>query len=268
VVIVSNPTALHLDVAIPAAEAGCCLLIEKPISHTLERVDDLMAALRRGGGQALVGFQFRYHPTMQAAARLIAEGAIGVPYTVRSHWAEYLPDWHPWEDYHQSYAARADLGGGVIHSLCHPFDYLSWLLGSVSSLWAFAGSLGGLGLTVEDTAEIGLRFQNGAVGSLHLDYVQRPPVHTWQINGQAGTMTWDNATAELHVFRAATNTWEVIAPPTGFERNDLFLAELRHFLAVVRGEAEPTCKVKDGIRALEMALLARASAADGRIKTL
>ncbi len=265
-VIISNPTALHLDVAIPAAEAGCHLLLEKPVSHTLERVGDLQAALERGKGKVLVGFQFRYHPTMQAAVRLIREGAIGTPFSVRSHWGEYLPAWHPWEDYRRSYAARADLGGGVIHSLCHPFDYLSWLLGEIDALWAFAGALGGLELTVEDTAEIGLRFKSGAVGSLHLDCVQRPPSHTWQINGQSGMMTWDNATAELRVFRAVINAWEIIPPPPNFERNDLFLAEMRHFLAVIRGEAEPVCGLQDGLRALEMALLARASAADGRIK--
>src|SRR5512142_2715742 len=43
-VIIANPTALHLDVAIPAAEAGCAILMEKPISHSLERVDDLRKA--------------------------------------------------------------------------------------------------------------------------------------------------------------------------------------------------------------------------------
>jgi predicted dehydrogenase len=267
-VIVSNPTALHLEVAIPAAEAGCHLLLEKPVSHTLDRIDRLQSALAHGGGQVLVGFQFRYHPTMRAAARLLQENVIGAPFSVRAHWGEYLPAWHPWEDYHLSYAARADLGGGVIHSLCHPFDYLSWLMGGIDSLWAFSGSLGGLGLSVEDTSEIGLRFKSGAMGSLHLDCVQRPPAHHWQINGQDGTMTWDNATAELRVFRASANSWEVIPPPEGFERNDLFLAEMRHFLDVIRGEVQPTCSLQDGIQALEIALQARASAADGRMKIL
>ena len=72
--IVSNPTALHLDVAIPAAEAGCHLLLEKPISHTMERIDALQAAVKRGGGQVLVGFQFRFHPGLQQVARLLSEG--------------------------------------------------------------------------------------------------------------------------------------------------------------------------------------------------
>ena len=59
--IISNPTSLHLDIAIPAARAGCHLFLEKPISHSLERIDELQEAVQQGGGQVFVGFQFRYH---------------------------------------------------------------------------------------------------------------------------------------------------------------------------------------------------------------
>src|SRR5512144_2106683 len=61
-VIVANPTALHLDVAIPAAEAGCAILLEKPVSHSLEQVETFQNAVRRGGARVLVAFQFRFHP--------------------------------------------------------------------------------------------------------------------------------------------------------------------------------------------------------------
>ena len=111
-VIVSNPTAFHLNVAIPAAEAGCHLLLEKPVSHTLDGVSDLQEAVRRGGGQVLVGFQFRFHPGLQKIANLLSEAAIGRPLSFRAHWGEWLPGWHPWEDYRSGFSARADLGGG------------------------------------------------------------------------------------------------------------------------------------------------------------
>src|SRR5690349_12225916 len=61
-VIVSNPTALHLDVAIPAADAGCHILLEKPVSHSMDRLDALQTAAQKSGSRILVGFQFRYHP--------------------------------------------------------------------------------------------------------------------------------------------------------------------------------------------------------------
>lgn len=260
-VIVSNPTALHLDVAIPAAESGASLLIEKPISHSLNRLPDLEKALQRGGGQAVAAFQFRWHPGLQQAQKLIAEGAIGRITSVRAHWGEYLPAWHPWEDYRKSYSARPELGGGVVLTLCHPFDYLRWLLGEVKSVYALTGKLGGLGLEVEDTADITLGFESGAVGSLHLDYIQRPATHRLQIVGTHSTMRWDNANGAVRIFHPETDAWETFAAPDGFERNDMFLAEMRHFLALLRGEAQPACTLKDGTIALQLALAAYESAA-------
>jgi predicted dehydrogenase len=275
-VIVSNPTALHMDVAIPAAEAGCAILLEKPISNDLSRVDELRQAAAASGNKILVGFQFRYHPTLNKARELIAAGAIGKVLTVHVHWGEYLPNWHPWEDYRQSYAARADLGGGVIVTLTHAFDYLRSLLGEVDALWSFNGHISPLEIDVEDVAEIGLKFANGAIGGLHLNYVQRPPVHRLEIVGTEGTLRWDNADGLLTLLRTP-DAFGVInsqppptvetryPPPDGFERNQLFAAQTRHFLAVASGESEPVCTLDDGIRALELALAAKKSQSDGTV---
>jgi predicted dehydrogenase len=115
-----------------------------------------------------------------------------------THWGEYLPQWHPWEDYSQSYASRADLGGGVMVTLTHPLDYLRFLLGEVKSLWSFNGHISALEMDVEDVAEIGLRFTTGAVGSVHLNYFQRPPIHRLEIVGTDGTLRWDNADGILY----------------------------------------------------------------------
>ncbi len=277
-VIVANPTALHLDAAIPAARSGCSILLEKPVSHSLDRLDLLESALQKGGGRLLVGFQFRFHPTLQKAAALLKQGVIGRPLSFHIEWGEYLPGWHPWEDFRQGYAARPDLGGGVILTLTHPLDYLRMLLGEVETLWAFAGSLN-LGLPVEDTAEIGLRMAGGALGSVHVDYNQQPPTHCWEIVGSNGTLKWDNATGELEVFAASPSSpvspgsviqaerqWEVHQPPLGFERNVMFIEEMKHFLAVVRDRESPLCTLQDGKRALELALAARRSAGNGTLE--
>jgi predicted dehydrogenase len=155
-VIVANPTSMHLDVAIPAAEMGCHMLLEKPVSHSMERLDVLQKTAQKSGSKILVGFQFRYHPTLNKAYELIQSNVLGKILTVHAHWGEYLPQWHPWEDYRQSYAARAELGGGVIVTLTHPLDYLRYLLGEVKSLWSFNGHISPLEVDVEDVAEIGL----------------------------------------------------------------------------------------------------------------
>jgi len=273
-VVVSNPTALHMDVAIPAAQAGCAILLEKPISNDLARVDELRQAAAQSGSKILVGFQFRYHPTLNKARELIAAGAIGRALTVHAHWGEYLPNWHPWEDYRQSYAARADLGGGVIVTLTHPLDYLRYLLGEVQELWSFNGHISPLEMDVEDVAEIGLKFVSGVIGGVHMNYVQRPPVHRLEIVGAGGTLRWDNADGLLTMLQTpdAFGSWSSQPSPTvseqyplpdGFERNQLFVAQMRHFLVVASGESDPLCSLEDGVRALEMARAAYQSQETG-----
>ncbi len=274
-VIVANPTSLHLDVAISAAEAGCHILLEKPVSHSLERIDVLERAATKSGSRILVGFQFRYHPTLNKARELIQQGELGKVLTVHAHWGEYLPNWHPWEDYRQSYAARADLGGGVIVTLTHPLDYLRFLLGDVESLWSFNGHVSPLELNVEDVAEIGLKFASGAVGGVHVNYFQRPPTHQLEIVGTKGTLRWDNADGLLHFYKmpAEFGTYAANPPaaieeqfplPEGFDRNHLFIAQTKHFIEVV-GSAQPICDLNDGVQALRLALGAKESQRTGRV---
>jgi predicted dehydrogenase len=270
-VIISNPTALHLDVAIPAAQCGCHLLIEKPVSNSLAHVEELVKAVQQNGNKVLVGFQFRFHPGLRQVKKLLDEGAIGEPLSARAQWGEYLPDWHPWEDYRQGYAARPELGGGVVLTLSHPFDYLRWIMGEVESVWAFT-SHAGLNMPVEDAAEIGLRFENGAVASLHLDYNQRPPTHTLEIIGTHGTLHWDSADGIAKLAQVGiedkASSWQVFPPPEGFERNSMFLDELRHFLDVLHGETEPICSLQDGIQALKLSLSSLVSSQQGQLVNL
>lgn len=258
-VIVSNPTAFHLDIAIPAAQAGCHLLLEKPISHTMEQVPALAKIVAQKNLKVLVGFQFRFHIGLQRIKALLDNGTIGAVTSIHAHWGEYLPAWHPWEDYRIGYAAREDLGGGVLLTLCHPFDYLRWLIGEVQSVFAMTAQQGGLEISVEDTANTMLRFENGALGFVHLDYVQRPPTHTLHITGQRGRILWDNADGEVHWSQDSSEIWQTEKLPTHFERNTLFLQEMKHFIACIESDTEPCVNLTDGIAALQIVLAAKAS---------
>lgn len=261
-VIVSNPTAYHLDVAIPAAETGCAVLLEKPISYSMERLDVLQSVVKKSGSKVLVAFQFRFHPGLIRAKQLISNGEIGRVISAHVHFGEYLPAWHPWEDYRKGYAARADMGGGVALTQCHSLDYLPWLVGRVESAWGFTAKLSDLEVDVEDTAEVGLRFDSGALGSLHLDFNQQPPAHRFEVIGTKGSLKWDLSDGATRIYRAspeslATSTgmgiktggeWEAYPLPENWERNVMFLDQMKHFVAVARGEVEPTCALDDGMR--------------------
>jgi predicted dehydrogenase len=157
-------------------------------------------------------------------------------------------------------------------TLCHPLDYLYWLFGRVAEVTSFSGRLSDLDIQVEDTAEIILRHTNGNLASLHLDYYQRPTNHRIEIAGTQGMLIWDNSNGSVSVYKASPDrvendydsNWKSYPAPNGFSRNEMFLAEMHHFLAVVRGEANPICSLDDGICVLKIALAAYTSQARGQ----
>ncbi len=262
-VLVCNPSALHLETALAAARSGAHLLVEKPLSHTLEGTDALGREVRARGLVALVGFQYRFHPGLLRVKRWLEDGALGRVLSARVHWGEDLSCWHPGEDWRRSYAARADLGGGVVRTLCHPFDYLRWLLGEAESVCATV-SREALGLDVEDLAHVTLRLRCGALASITLDYVQTPRTHGFEIVGTRGRACWSDEDGSAYLHDAVRGRTTPFRSAPGFSRNDVFLEEMRHFLACLDGREEPACTIEDGRAAVEIAEAALRSAEEGR----
>ena len=257
-VIVANPTALHLDIAIPAAKMGCAVFMEKPVSGSYEGLSELREALNNNGGRFQMGFQFRFHPGLNRVRALIADGCIGRPLSFRAEWGEYLPAWHPWEDYRQSYSARKDLGGGVLLTLSHPLDYIRWLFGEPEWIWGMNGKISDLELEVDDIAEIGLRMTDGMTGSIHLDYYTRPVRNALEVTGSEGRLTCCNLDGIVSLY-AADGTVKEFKPEPAYDRNNMFLDEMRKFIDVTAGTAAPSCTLEDGIAVQRMIDLVRRS---------
>lgn len=256
VVFICNPTALHLESALAAAHAGCHIFLEKPVSNSLDGLDELAFLAEKNDLILQVGFQFRFYPVFQRIKRVIEQGGIGRVVSVQAHWGEYLPGWHPWEDYRAGYSARAGLGGGVLLTLCHPFDYLRWMLGEATVTGATGGQLSDLETDTEDLALVTLRFENGAVGSVYLDYISKPPKHTLQITGTAGRIEWDADFGSAKIYSG--HDIDSISPGKYFDRNELFRAEAADFMDCILHHRQPHCTLRDGVRALELTLAAKA----------
>jgi predicted dehydrogenase len=263
-VFVTNPSSLHVPVALAAAEAGAHLFIEKPLSDDLDDVARLVATVERRALVALVGYQLRFHPCWRTVKTLLDAQAVGTLLAVRFEVGEYLPGWHTYEDYRQMYASRRDLGGGVILSQIHELDLVYWLFGMPRKVFALGGHWSGLQIDVEDTASILLECPHGGRSlqvHVQLDYVQRPPSRRCEVVGEAGKIVVDLHVPEVRVVAADGHV--AIHGVTDFKRNDLFLDELRHFLACVGGGARPVVSARDGARSLEIALAAHRSIATG-----
>jgi predicted dehydrogenase len=259
--VIANPTALHLPSALACVERGCDLLLEKPVSHTIDGLDTLSREVTTRGNKVLVGFQFRFDRGLRKVGELLRARAVGAPLHVRVVWGEYLPGWHPWEDWRASYAARRDLGGGVHHTLCHPLDYLRMLLGDPTGLTASLVDHGPLGLEVAEAADVTLRFPAGVSAQVHLDYWSRPTTHRVEIVCTDGVIVWDHSVGELRVGDGAAAAWQSEPFPGAGDRDELFLSEARHLLDVIGGRAEPACTLDDGAQVVRLCAAIERSAA-------
>lgn len=190
-VIVSNPTSQHLDIALPAAKAGCHLFLEKPVSHTWQDVDTLLATVKQKELIGMVGFDMHFDPGLRKVHQLLEDGVIGRVTAIQAQVGQYLPDWHPWEDYRKGVSAQVDTGGGVILDLIHEIDYVTWLMGEAKEVMSMSGRVSRLEIQTEDTAAILIRFMNNAIGTINLDYIQRTLSRSCRIVGEEGTITWD-----------------------------------------------------------------------------
>ena len=267
VAFVCNPTSLHVPAAIRAAQAGCHLFIEKPLSHTLAQVDELIRLVESRGLKAAVGYQMRFHPCLQRLHALIQEKKIGQILSVRAEIGEYMPGWHTYEDYRQMYASRQDLGGGVILSQIHEFDYLYWLFGLPRRIYTLGGHLSNLEIDVEDTADTLMEcVLEGAPlpVTLHQDYIQRPLSRFCEVFGDAGKIRVDIRALTVDVFDGSGNQVEA-ASYAGFQRNQLFLDELDCFLECLQGKQTALVDLRTGAQSLLMALAAKESLATGKV---
>src|SRR5205085_9733157 len=116
---------------------------------------------------------------------------IGQVLSVRAEVGQYLPDWHPEDDYGASYAAQSRLGGGAVLTLSHELDYVRWIVGEVTDVRSITMHASSLGMDVEDVAEVLTRHSSGALASIHMDFLDRSYNRRSRWIGEEGTISWE-----------------------------------------------------------------------------
>jgi predicted dehydrogenase len=262
--VIASPAPFHTEAATVLAERGVHLFIEKPIADRLEGVDSLINVCRRNECVLLIGYVLRYHPLLQIVRESICRGDIGRVLSLRAEVGQYLPEWRPALDYRQSVSARKDLGGGALLELSHEIDYVRWLGGEIVNVYAYTAHAGGLEIDVEDLAEITLRYENGAVGSIHLDMVQACPTRTCRVIGTDGTLDCDFFKTKVCIYSRQTKQWADLSLKETIAKNDIYIIQMQHFLDCVAGRTKPIVTGEDGKRVLQIVLAAKDSAESGR----
>ena len=257
--IVANPSSLHLETARCLAAHKVPMLIEKPLSNTLEQVPAFVAQCRKDAVTLLIGYNLRFYKPLQIMREYVLAGKIGRPTSARAEAGHYLPDWRPAFDYRTGVSARSDLGGGVLLELSHELDYLRWLRGDVRTISAQAGRVSNLEIDVEDTADIHLQFASGALGSVHLDMVDRMKHRTCRVTGTEGTLIGDFVAHRVYWVHQLHKESQLIYAGSNDDLDASYRDELRHFLNCLEGTETSLITGDDGMHTLELAIAAKRS---------
>jgi predicted dehydrogenase len=261
VAIICSPTSLHFEHSMLAARAGCHLFIEKPVSDSLEGLSQLSEIVTEKNLLTLIGCNFRFHPGLIKVHSLLEMDTIGKVISSRAQFGQYLPDWHPWEDYRKNYSAQKMLGGGVIFDRIHEFDYMKWLFGDVTEVVAFMDHISGLEVDTEDIAEILLKFSSGSIGSIHLDYIRRTYDASLEIIGEKGIIRWNYQNHFVEWYKTDDNKWQSIRWEN-HDGNRMYLEEMKHFLNILERKEDSVLPLNEAIKVLELAIATKKSAKD------
>lgn len=226
--IICTPTSNHLGQAVELTSQGIHTLVEKPLSHSIEDLDNLRKVVSEGKSLLWVGYMMRHHPILKIIKEIISEKKYGNLISIQSRWAEYLPDWHPWEDYRQSYAAKRDMGGGVALTLSHDIDMVNWLSESeVEKSQIYKNYRSQLAVDVESGAEIILQYKNGITAGVHLNFYEKSKERYLKL-------VFDNASLSVDFLEATLTTKTGTEKETqtfpNYERNQLFVDQLEAFM--------------------------------------
>ncbi len=232
--IVCTPTAQHLEQTRWCVQRGIPVLVEKPLSHDLSGMLALKEEILQNSASAKkpqiqIAYMLRYHPFFQKIKKLVEKDELGKMLSMQSYWGEYLPDWHPWEDYRDSYAARRDLGGGVALTLSHDLDLVNWLAGSPVAGWnTLKNYRSALEIDVESGADVSLRYENGITAHCHLNFHERVPRRWYRFVFEKGSV-------EVDYLKTSYN-WSLpgrepeVMFLENFDRNQLFTDQTHDFL--------------------------------------
>lgn len=255
VVVIANVSSDHVPSAIRFARKGIDLFIEKPLSNSLKDTKNLTKIIRKNKLITQIGCQLRFHKCINEIKRLILSKKLGKIISVRVECGSFLPDWHPYEDYSRSYAARDDLGGGVVLTNIHEIDYMYWFFGNVSEIVSMTGKHSHLKMSADDLSAAIIKFKNNTIAELHLDYFQKPDLRSCKIIGTKGTIYWDSDTNIVKLYNNKKNRWIKVTKWSNYDRNYMFKEEMIHFLDCVKKRKSTINPVEiDGIETLKIGL--------------
>lgn len=238
VMIISTPPDLHMKYAKIAIENKLHFFTEASVVQ--EEMSEIIQSLKSSDIIGLPSCTMRYHPIVLQVNKLINSNKIGKPLAFLYHSGQYLPDWHPWEDYRTFYVSKRETGA------CReivPFE-LIWLIstfGEIASLIATKTKVSNLDIDIDDIYNVLLEFKNGMQGNLTVDVIARFPFRQLKILGESGVITadWSERIVKYYINDQGWNTIQI--DDGKIEKNYIhgdgpYVEEMRNFIKTIKKE--------------------------------
>ena len=262
--VVCVPTQLHVPYARRLVDAGAHVLIEKPLSVTLDGIDELARAAQATGRTVGVAFPRRAMRVYRAVHEAVAAGTIGdvlsaVCLSGYDH-AVARPD------YRGTYCARRETGGGTVADiLSHFINLVQWFFGPVREVTCRCDHLHLADVEVEDTATLVLRFSDTpATVTLHAVQWQAHAEELVTLSGTSGSIRCDRVAGRFGTFLTAGGEWDWRKGLTGKrdskgQTDEPFVAEANNFLDAIEGKADVLTTLAEARHTVEICIAALAS---------
>ena len=167
---IATPSGLHCKMTLEALNAGKNVLVEKPLALSLADADAMIAAAQRTGRKLGVVMQNRFNPPMRDMKQLVEDGKLGRLVLGNATVRWYRPQAYYEDGWHGTWAMD---GGALMNQSIHHIDALQWLMGDVTSVYAFTDTLAHK-MEAEDVGVATIRFASGAIGGVEGSTVTYP----------------------------------------------------------------------------------------------
>jgi predicted dehydrogenase len=253
--VISTPPDQHAQYALAAAERGLHFFTEASVVTT--GMEEVIAVARGKDIVAAPSCTMRFHPACAKLRELIAAGAIGKPLTFTHHVGQWLPDWHPWEDYRTFYVAKRETGAAR-EIVPFELNWLTQLFGPVTELNAFVSKLSSLEADIDDIYSTLLGFESGVQGSMTIEVISRPAIRLARIIGEEGTLQWDwNGRRVLQHSAGQSEEWlehpdppPVQGPGGEWVAENMYIEEMAGFVGAIEGGEPWPLSLEDDHRLL------------------
>ena len=205
----------------------------------------------------MMGFQLKFDPIILKLKYLIKKNNIGKIYSIDINHGEHLEDFHPYENYNISYAAKKKLGGGVLLSQIHELDYLYFIFENfkLKVLNSISYKISDLDIDVDDFFIGNLLLKNKKnkiLCNVRSNYFERPKSRIIKILGSNGKIEADLNKQIITLHKGK----KVLIKRFNYKRNQIFIKEIRYFLSCIKNNKsiDKNYNIENGIKSLELAI--------------